>query len=388
MRPVLGLVLSGGGARGAYEAGVLRFILDDLAPRLDVPVHFRVICGTSIGALTGAWIGALGRTGAAYLGKMWREMEADHVYHLRARDLLPLRQGPFYRRTVIGEGQALYDPTPLYERVRDGLPWDTLYARIDARELRALVVSTTDVMTGRCVQYTDGAILPHRTPTTTLVPTRMDARHVLASAAIPLVFPAVAIDGRFYVDGSLRQNTPLLPAILLGVEQVIVVGVKRSVGQDETIAPNRPPRPLFLAGKAFDALLLDDIEEDIRRVNAVNELLKWGQRSFPDFLDRLRTEHKPYRVIESSFVRPSLDLGQVAAGSFLESRAQLPFATRMFLSMLHDREADDNSDLLSYLYFHKSFTGAVEDLGFADAQRDEESLAKLLIAAAGAEARL
>ncbi len=377
--PVLGLVLSGGGARGAYEAGVLRYVFDVLGPMLGREVDPKIICGTSIGALTGAWVGALGRVGVVALAKGWQEMEVDHVYHLSMRDLLSWRDPFLFRRTPVGEGQALFDPTPLYERVRDDLPWDVLHGRIDRHELRAMVVSTTDVMTGRCIQFTDGPILSYDRPNSLLKPERIQAVHCLASAAIPLVFPAVSIGGRYYVDGSLRQNTPLLPAIVLGAEKVLVVGVKRNTSQDAQRAPNQSPSPLFLAGKALDALLLDEIEDDIRQVHSVNKLLQWGQASFPDFLERLGREHRPYHVVETGYVRPSEDLGMIAAACFEEHRSHLPFATRTFLSALHNREADDNSDLLSYLYFHKSFTAEIEALGFADAKRGEEELARLLM---------
>jgi NTE family protein len=375
--PVLGLVLSGGGARGAYEAGVLRYVFDVLGPALGREIAPRIICGTSIGALTGAWVGALGRVGAVALATAWQQMEVDHVYHLRLRDLVAWRDPLFFRRTPVGEGQALFDPTPLYERVRDELPWNLLHERIDRQDLRAMVVSTTDVMTGRCIHFTDGPILPYERPNAVLRPERIQAVHCLASAAIPLVFPAVQIQGRYYVDGSLRQNTPLLPAILLGADKVLVVGVKRGATQ-EVRAQNKTPTPMFLAGKALDALLLDDIEDDLRQVQSVNKLLRWGQTAFPDFLGRLEREHRPYRVVDTGYVRPSEDLGVIAAACFEQNRAHLPFATRTFLSMIHNREADDNSDLLSYLYFHKSFTAEIEALGFADAKKNEEALVRLL----------
>ncbi len=376
-RGVLALVLSGGGARGAYEAGVLRYVYDVLGPQLDRAVAPKVVCGTSIGAINGAWVAALGREGALNLSKAWQEMEADHVYHLRARDLLPWRDPFFFRRTSIGEGQALFDPTPLYRRVQEDLPWHLLHERIDRGALRAMVVSTTDVMTGRCIHFMDGPILGRQHPTEELKPVRIRGEHCLASAAIPLVFPPVSIEGRYYVDGSLRQNTPLRPSILIGADKVLVVGVKRPSTR-EAVAPNEAPGPMFLAGKAFDALLLDDIEDDLRQVHSVNRLLRWGQSAYPDFLERMEREHRPYRVIETGYVRPSEDLGRIAAACFEAYKADLPFATRLFLSALHDREADDNSDLLSYLYFHKTFTHELEAMGFADAKRQEEALVALL----------
>ncbi len=377
---MLGLVLSGGGARGAYEAGVLRYLMDTLPKRLGRPVEPQIVCGSSIGALTGAWVAARGREGAVQLAEFWREMLPEQVYRLRWTDALPFGKGFFWRETALGAGQAIFDPTPLYDQVRGTLPWDVLHRRLDSGELRGFVVSTTEVMTGRCVQFADGRnVEPRQTPTTRMLPARIGPEHCLASAALPLWFPSVRVGDRYYVDGSLRQNTPLLPAIALGADRVIVVGVKCSVNQEGALAPNSPPTPMFLAGKAFDALLLDDIEEDLREVENVNRLLRWGQREYPDFLERVQA-HRRLRVVDTAYVRPARDVGKLASDCFEANRATLPRATRAFLAVLHDREADDNSDLLSYVYFHRSFTAELERWGHDDAERDEERLAKLVLA--------
>jgi NTE family protein len=376
---VLGLVLSGGGARGAYEAGALRFLYDTLGPRLGRAFAPDVICGTSIGALTGAWVAARGRDGAVQLARAWQEMEPEHVYRLSWWDAWTLGKGAFWRETPLGAGQAFFDPRPLYQQVCGTLPWAELHARLDSGALRAFVVATTEVMTGRCVQFADGrGIDPRQTPTTRLVPARVGAEHCLASAALPLWFPSVRVGDRYYVDGSLRQNTPLLPAIALGAHRIVMVGVKRGVNQDVPTAPNSPPTPLFLAGKAFDALVLDDIEEDLREVEGVNQLLRWGQSQYPDFLARVQA-HRRLRVVDTAYVRPDRDVGKLAGDCFEASRARLPWATRSFLSALHDREADENSDLLSYVYFDKTFTAELERWGYDDAARDEERLARMLM---------
>lgn len=377
---MLGLVLSGGGARGAYEAGVLRFLYDDLGPRIGPAFAPRIVCGTSIGALTGAWIAATGRDGAVKLAEAWREMLPEHVYRLSWWDAWTFGKGLFWRETSLGAGHAIFDPQPLYDRMCGTLPWGELHARIDRGDLRAFVVATTEVMTGRCVQFTDGVgVEPRQTPTTRMVPARIGAEHCLASAALPLWFPSVRVGDRYYVDGSLRQNTPLLPAISLGAERIVMVGVTRPTNQDEPRAPNAPPSLPFLAGKAFDALVLDDIGEDIREVEQVNRLLRWGQSQYPDFLERVQG-HRRLRIVDTAYVHPDRDLGDLAARCFEASRRELSWSTRTFLDALHGRGTDDGSDLLSYVYFHRSFTAELEKLGFEDAKRQEERLARLVLA--------
>ncbi|MFZ5482522.1 MAG: patatin-like phospholipase family protein [Myxococcota bacterium] len=377
---MLGLVLSGGGARGAYEAGVLRYVLDALPRSLGVDTTPRVICGTSIGALTGAWVGALGTQGARHLSSIWQRMEVEDVYRFTARDLVRVPERLLGRRGPVSEAAALFDPAPLYRLMRETLPWSSLHDAIDGGRLKSFVVCATDVASGFTVLFADGEAPSKSTPTTRVVATRVGADHCLASAAIPLVFPAVAVEGRYYVDGALRQNTPLSPAVSLGVDRALVIGVKRSRGPGDASEQAPAPTAAFLAGKALNALMLDPIEEDLRRLAAMNGLLQWGQRAYPDFMERVHAEHKPYRVVRFVHVRPSLDLGRVAAEVWRAHAGELPWATRTLLRGIAREEPESEADLLSYLLFHKRYTAELEALGFEDARRSEEEIAGLFAA--------
>ena len=377
MGPMLGLVLSGGGARGAYEAGVLRYVYDELAPRLSVPLNFDVVSGTSIGALNGAWIAALGGEGARHLSEFWRAITPDAVYHFRAVDLLRTPEKFLRRAGPIEKGAALFEPGPLYAYVHNLIPWSTLHERIDTGALNAFVVTVTDVVNGRTVHFADGNHPFHQSPSMVLRPTRIGPDHCLGSAAIPFIFPPVRVEGRFCVDGALRQNTPLAPAIHVGVDRVLVVGVKRLGSYDGRDTDGVAPSPAFLAGKALNALMLDPVEEDIRRVDRLTELLGWSERAFPGYLDRMRAEFRAYRPIASCHLRPSEDIGRLAASLFPLCEPELPWATRMLLRGIAASENAEEADLMSYLLFHHRFTGALEELGFRDAAHDAESLAAL-----------
>lgn len=373
--PMLGLILAGGGARGAYEAGVLRYVFTTLARRHGINPNPDLISGTSVGALNGAWVGARGTDGASQLWEFWQKVTIDQVYNFSASDFLRRPSRWFERTTEFGEGVGIFDPTPLYRLIRTSVPWEALHARIDRRELRAFMVSATDVASGRTRIFTDGNVRLRRAATSTPTATRIVAEHCLASAAIPFVFPGIRIGGRYFVDGALRQNTPLSPAVEAGVNRALVIGVKRLKSEEE--APNSSPSPAFLAGKALNALLLDPIEENIRRIDALNELMRWGQSAYPDFMERLRGEFKPYQIVEHVFLRPSEDLGRMAADIFARTRDDLPWAVSRLLGSLSGGADQKEADLMSYLFFDHRFTGAVESLGYEDAAREDEKLAEL-----------
>ncbi len=372
---MLGFVLAGGGARGAYEAGVLRYVFTTLASRHGIDPNPDVISGTSVGALNGAWVGAMGPQGAAQLWEFWQNVTIEQVYNFSLTDFLRRPSRWLERTTEFGEGVGIFDPTPLYQLIRDRVPWAALHARIDSGALKAFMISATDVGSGRTRIFTDGDVRLRRAATSTATRCRIGPEHCLASAAIPFVFPAIRIDGRYFVDGALRQNTPLSPAVEAGIQRVLVVGVKRLKREED--APNVSPTPAFLAGKALNALMLDPIEENIRRIEALNGLMKWGCSAYPDFMARLTTEFKPYHIVEHVFLRPSEDIGRMAADVFRASSDRLPWAVRQLLGSIAGGEHQKEADLMSYLFFDRNFTAAIEDLGYSDAAHHEEELATL-----------
>lgn len=373
---MLGLVLAGGGARGAYEAGVLRFLFETLPARGGPVPHFDLISGTSVGALNGAWVGALDAGGVAELSSFWHELRFETVARFSWRDFMARPSTWLRRETPLGNGVGIFDPTPLWELMRDRVPWTKLHARIDRGELKAFMVAVTDVGSGRCHVFTDGDVPLRRAATSRAFRTRIGPQHCLASASIPFVFPAVAIEGRTYVDGALRQNTPLSPAVEAGVDRALVIGVKRLRSEEATNIVQ--PTPGFLAGKALNALMLDPIEENIRRIEALNGLLEWGEGAYPGFLARCRAEYKPYQIVRSVFLRPSEDLGRMAAELWPKAQAELPWSVRKVLEAVAADEDRREADLLSFLLFDRNFTGPLADLGHADALAQEEDIVRLL----------
>lgn len=404
-RPRVGLVLSGGGARGAYEAGVVCHLVEQVLPKLPPGTEFQVVSGTSVGAIHAAYVmasaGAPPAERARRLEATWREMEVGSVVRMGVTDLVgvPLRALGITRLVRRADGEVpeviggLVDVSPLERIVNERIPWETLPGSL--AKGRALCVSCTDVATGLCTVFLDG-------PLGDPAPWSFDAnaralcagigpRHVRASAAIPFLFPAVRVDGRFYVDGGLRMNTPLSPALRLGCDRVLVVAMKhprQAEAEPAEFPVEAITQPAFLLGKVFDALLLDQLEVELQRLELVNAILARGQQAFgAAFLDKINVAVRAqrgvgYRRVETAIVRPSEDIGAIASRAYRrrDGRGQLgvlpALLTRLALRGVPEHEAD----LLSYLFFDRSFTGELLALGREDARRQEDALLALLAA--------
>jgi NTE family protein len=245
------LVLAGGGARGAYEAGVLSYVFEHVYPRLPSGFEFDICSGTSVGAVHATYAAATANVDpglrAKQLLETWTTMRVGDVLRLTFGNLLamPLRalglrraQSATGRNEVMG---GLVDVAPLERIVEERIPWSRLQSSLRSPTPRALCISCTEVRTGRATVFLDGPLSDSepwsRDPNARAIETRIDARHVRASAAIPFLFPAVLVDGRYYVDGGLRMNTPLSPALRLSADRVLVVALKERPGLVGNAAP-------------------------------------------------------------------------------------------------------------------------------------------------------
>ena len=387
MNPRLALVLAGGGARGAYEAGVLRFILRELPRRLGQPIVADLICGTSVGAINGSAIAAWNGDpqGPKELSDFWANLSVSEVYKFEALDLLrsPMRM----MRGPADNQMAWVDARPLHELMANIFPWQQLYEVIDRGDLMALVITATEVVTGRCAQFIDGRIPPGSMEEHEGIRRafeRIGPHHVLASCAIPFLFPPVEINGTAMVDGSLRQNTPLSPALRMGAKSALVVGtrVPKPIPSLEELEGADSPSTGFLLGKALNALLLDPVHHDLRRIDLINEILEAGTTLYGDtFVDKINETigsrlSRKLRPINTFCIHPSEDLGRVAAEIWDPKKIEATRGTRFMLSKIAGDS--EESDLLSYLLFDSSYTAVIEDLGYQDAQRQETQLTKFV----------
>jgi NTE family protein len=219
-------------------------------------------------------------------------------------------------------------------------------------------------------------------------PIRLSPMHALASAAIPMLFPAVRLGSRYYSDGGLRLNTPLAPAVRLGANRVLVIGVgrKATTTVSEELAQQRTEgfgNPMFLAGKVLNALMLSPVDADLARLRLINRFIDNGAATYgDDFLSRVNetaaatSDTRPMQKIHDLVVRPSEDLGIMAGQLLSSNRDQFslsPFL-RILMKILGTGAEARESDLLSYLLFDSAYAKPLIDLGYQDAKAQADEL--------------
>jgi NTE family protein len=402
--PRIALVLSGGGARGAYEAGVLSYLFETLPQRLGRQPHFDIVTGTSVGAIHACYVAGSTQDTAPFerLRSIWTSLSLDAVYRLGVSDLvrLPLRiLGMSLPGSVAPESSplpervsGLFDSSWLRSLVMDRVHWHGIRRHLRSGSLAALAVATTEVATGRSVVFVDSAqdaaLHPGPDPHVSYRPTRVGPRHALASAAIPLLFPAIRIGDAYHCDGGLRLNTPLAPALHLGADRVLVIGLRYQASPEELETMRRRREasvmnPIYLAGKALNALLLDRVETDLERLELFNAILERGSAVYgPDFLERVNEpivarRGRPYRIVDSLHLKPSQDLGALASECFERADGERSLVSRTLASIVA-RGALGEADLLSYLFFDRCYTERLIEIGRADAETAADELCAFL----------
>lgn len=375
------LVLAGGAARGAYEVGVVQYLLEDVADALGRDVRLDILCGTSVGALNVCGLAAFAdepRKRARRMIDVWRALR---VSDLVRPDL----------RGVFAGSRALLNAAGLEKLIEDAIPFERIAEHLAAGRLSAVTVSTTHVATGRTVVFVQraGGGLPAWSHDPTIEPraTTLTAHHALASASIPVLFRPVPLDGEYHCDGGLRQNVPLSPARRLGADGLVIVNPRRI---DPPLRPvveaHEPiPGPFSLLGKTLNALLLDRIDTDLARLEGINRFLEAGTRRYgPGFEDALNEElglggGRAVRPLKAVLVRTSGDIGKMSVdfvrSARFEARVKGPLARVM--RRLADGEGAE-SDLLSYLLFDGEFADGLIELGRADAAARHEELCAFL----------
>jgi NTE family protein len=376
--------------------------------RLGRPVHFDIVTGTSVGAVHACFVGAAqqGADTADRLTGIWRSLSLGTVYQLGLADLvrIPWRLAGFGSHEVdeaTARVPGVLDTGWLRALVMDRVHWHGLRRNLDSGALSAIAVTTTEIASGTSVVFVDHA------PGVTVQegsdrfvhyrPQRIGPRHALASAAIPLLFPSIRIDDELHCDGGLRLNTPLAPALHLGATHVLVIGL-RYAGSTHPDAARKHERevnvmnPTYLIGKVLNALLLDRVETDLERLQLFNDILARGMDVYgPDFLARINEpiverRGRPYRIVENVHLSPSEDLGRIASecldaaprGGGLRARLSRQLARYAALGAIGE------ADLLSYLFFDRTFTDRLVELGRRDARAASDDLVAFFESAAPA----
>lgn len=395
-----GLVLTAGGARGAYQAGVIKRI-SEIRALSDGPSPFKIITGASAGAINGAALASSNsnfKEGATLLAKLWSQLTVTDVFRTDTRALA--RTGT---RAVIdmalggliggGRLDALVDTSPLRKFLTRHLPMEGIGSAIECGDLYALAITATGYHSGKAftfIQGQPGHPVWNKSRRVAL-PTMLTIDHVRASSSIPLVFPPVALAASgstaYFGDGALRLTTPLSPAIRLGAERLFAIGVRCQESADSLLrselstadelvsALQRPPLSQ-VCGVFLNAIFLDHLDSDLDHLKRMNELVADYQSATRNRPVLKTKASEPMRVVKPMAISPSADIAIIA--KTLAHR--MPRTIRYVMDGLGTPDAQ-SADLTSYLLFDKAFTSELIQLGYRDAAQRIDEIEEFLVGA-------
>jgi NTE family protein len=371
MEKRIGLVLTGGGMRAAYQVGVLKAIAEFL-PR-HAPNPFPIICGTSAGAINAAAL-AVGaqnfRDGVQYLVNTWKGFHADQIYRTDVigvfNNTVLWFSGLLFSALGINKLRqvSLLDNSPLVKLLEEMLPYEKIQESIDAGLLRALSITASGYGSGQSVTFYQGVnqIVPWKRTGRAGVPTRINIHHLLASTSLPFIFPATLIHREYFGDGSMRQIAPLGPALHLGATSILVIGVTANgIQQPERADISEYPSLAQIAGHAMNSIFLDSMEVDLERLKKINDLVEM----MPDEI----RERSNLKHVDVLVVSPSQPIEKIAE----RHAAELPWTIRLLLSLIGARQRRGGT-LVSYLLSEKKFCRALINLGYQDALKRREEI--------------
>ncbi len=368
------LILSGGGARAAYQVGVVK-ALSELLPK-DASSPFQIICGTSAGAINATALAIYGtnfREAAWRLGHVWRNFHVHHVF--RADTLGVVTSGAHWLAAMSLGGLGRYNPSslldraPLYELLERYLPLERIQESIDTGVLHALSLTASSYTTGHSVAFFQGAadIEPWQRLRRLGVPTRMQHDHLMASSAIPFVFAAVRLGNEYFGDGSMRQTAPISPALHLGASRLFVIGVKGEEYPPDDDQEPQYPSLAQVAGHALNSIFLDNMETDLERLRRINRTIS-----------QIPARHLP----ESSTMLRKVDVFSISPSHNLDAIAErhaslMPRPVRFLLRGLGVSHRS-GANLLSYLLFEREYCRELMALGYGDTLHRKEEILEFL----------
>jgi NTE family protein len=403
----LALVLSGGGARGAYEAGVLHYVRTAL-PNPAREAKFNIVCGTSVGALNAAFLAATADDPALQgqlVHDLWAGIDEDRIFK---RDWMEVGKFIFFgvwrlagnflwpnpgkHNSLKKPFASLFNTGPFPEYLRTLIPFDAIARNTAAGYLDALAIAATNLSENRTELfihkrhdlYYHGDYVWHDV--------EFNERHLLASAAIPFAFPPVRLLGGYYMDGGIHLNTPVSPAIQLGADRILVIGMHARTRSANSNHADEYPGPGRIAAAIADALFQDRVTYDMEQLTRINRIIDWGAGAYgPDFLQTindhaLRTGEtgdiasRGLRRITTLTIKPSRDLADVYEEQlrdnpyFDEAFSSFERFAMRFLSL----DPLEGRELFSYLVFANKYIQALLDLGFKDAAARHDELSAFL----------
>jgi NTE family protein len=371
----LALALGGGGARAAYQAGVLRGIAGRF-PEFRAPL----LTGVSAGAINVAHLA--NHTGTFQkkvddLAKLWQALRFDDVFTIETFSLIWRATRIGLRLSVgmppgIARANSMVDTRPLRRFLFEKLGLETenlggIAKNIAAGQLSAAALTALNYDTGESVTFVEGKeIQDWERPLRIGVSTQLNVEHIMASAALPLLFSPIRIGNEWFGDGGIRLVAPLSPAVHLGADRLLVISTHYEIPPYCKLRKKSegPPSPAVVLGALYDAVFLDQLDHDALQIERINNLLRKLQPQ----------DRRGLREIETVVIRPSADLGTLAN----RFECKLPRTFRYFMRRFGTQEAEEQ-DLISTVMFHKDYIDELLCLGERDAETHAESIGKLLV---------
>lgn len=371
----VGLVLTGGGARAAYQVGVLRAIAEILPDATQNP--FPVICGTSAGAINATSLAVSANNfyeGVHELEAVWSNFHVNQVYHSDFLNMLEnslrcigsLLSSKFGRYRAI----SILNNAPLEVLLRQRFPFRGIHRCIQAGALHALGITAWGYTSGQSVTFYQAAkdVKPWKRAQRVGVSARIGVKHLMASSSIPFVFPAVKLNREYFGDGSMRQMAPISPALHLGAEKVLIIGVhKQADAESERVSVSSYPPFAQIAGHAMNSIFVDSLDVDLERLQRINGTLKL----IPP--NTLKENNILLRPVESMMISPSEQINEIA----LRYAHSLPIVMRSVCRAI-GAMGPNGSTLLSYVLFEAPFCKALIDLGHHDTLQQKDEVLQFL----------
>jgi NTE family protein len=364
------LILPGGGARGAYQVGVLKAISE---LQYNEPNPFPVICGTSAGAINAAVLASHAHeflTGVERLEKFWRSMECERVY--RTDTWTVFKSGMRFAVTLLSAGlirtnpKAFLDNTPLRHFLQKTLQLDGIQTALDLGALCGVAITASGYTSASAISYfqaQENTIEWERTRRRGLA-TKLNVSHLLASAALPILFPAELIGNEYFGDGGMRMVAPLSPAIHLGANRILVIGTRDEKPDAVPESPAEYPSAGEIGGYLMDTIFMDTLNADLARMKRINKTLK--------LVPEEKREKAGLINIDSLVIKPSKDLRHVTQAHVHE----IPHSVQVLLRTLGGWGRDWR--MASYLLFESAYCGELIDLGYADGMNAEPDIVRFL----------
>jgi NTE family protein len=410
----MALVLSGGGVRGAYEAGVIHYLRTQIPEKHGGLKTFKIQCGSSVGAINTSFMAAMAHKPLEQGKKihyLWEHLQPDNIYK---RDMTAI--GSLLGRTAKGLSSNLlkfgfersstshevhfrgvFDTSPLPKYLESIIPFKNIRDNLNQAIIDAVSITATNVSNGQMELFIEKRPNVKYTGEYNHHMTQLDSHHVVASAAIPVIFPAVKINHQYYIDGSLRLNTPMSPAIQLGAKKIFIIGLHRVYQAGEQhphhLPPDAEPSLSQVVGKVMNSFFLDRIQYDVEQLTRINRLIEWAEKVYGnDFLEQINKMIKSQGIkgdianrgltkLNVFEISPSQYVSEIFRECYEETVKSKTYFTAFekMLFRLFDVDPSQGFDTLSYLAFMPNYIKRLLELGYYDAKAHRDEIINFLM---------